>query len=172
MQLDNRKRGSQNVMGKILTISPEKCINCRSCELICSFNKTGGFNTREAAVNVIFYEEAAISVPVMCMQCEDAACMKVCPAGAISRDENGAVLPDLSKCIGCKMCISACPMGNISFSTIQRKIVKCNLCGGDPMCAKICPSGAIQFVEEITANISKKRVLAEKFKDLFAEVKS
>jgi len=159
-------------MGKILTISPEKCLNCRSCELICSFNKTGGFNPKESAVNVLFFEEAAISVPVMCMQCEDAACMRVCPVGAIHRDENGAVLPDPKKCIGCKMCISACPMGNITFSTFQRKIVKCNLCGGDPKCAKICPSGAIQYVEGTTVNLQKKRVLADKFKDLFAEVNS
>ena len=170
MHLDNRERGNQNMMGKILTISPEKCTNCRSCELICSFNKTGEFNPREAAVNVLFYEEAAISVPVMCMQCEDAACIKVCPVDAIHRDKNGAVLPDPKKCIGCKLCISACPMGNISFSTVQKKIVKCNLCGGDPMCAKVCPSGAIQYVEGTTANIRKKKVLADKFKDLFAEV--
>gem|GEM_PF-3194712 len=70
------------------------------------------------------------------------------------------------------MCISACPMGNITFSTFQRKIVKCNLCGGDPKCAKICPSGAIQYVEGTTVNLQKKRVLADKFKDLFAEVNS
>ena len=157
-------------MAKILTISPEKCTNCRSCELICSFNKTAEFNPKESAVNVLFYEEAAISVPVMCMQCEDAACLKVCPVEAIQRDENGAVLPDTKKCIGCKMCISACPMGNITFSSVQKKIVKCNLCGGDPMCAKVCPSGAIQFVEGTSANINKKRILADKFKDLFAEV--
>lgn len=81
-------------MSKILTISPDKCLSCRSCELICSFNKTGEFNPRESAVNVLAYEEAAISVPVMCMQCEDPACMKVCPVGAISRDENGAVVSD------------------------------------------------------------------------------
>lgn len=159
-------------MSKILTISPEKCTNCRSCELICSFIKIGEFNPRESAVNVIAYEEAAISVPVMCMQCEDAACMTVCPVNAFSRDENGAVVSNGEKCIVCKMCISACPLGNISFSPSQRNIVKCNLCDGDPHCAKVCPSGAIQYVDGSTANINKKRIIAEKFKDLFAEVKS
>lgn len=157
-------------MSKILTIFPDKCLNCRSCELACSFNKIGEFNPRESAVNVLFYEEAEISVPVMCMQCEDPACMKVCPVGAISRDENGAVVSDPSKCIVCKMCISACPLGNISFSNVQKKIVKCNLCGGDPNCAIVCPSGAIQYVDATTANMNKKKVIAEKFKDLFAEV--
>lgn len=150
-------------------VYPEKCINCRSCELACSFNKIGEFNPRESAVSVLLYEEAAIAVPVMCMQCEDAACMKVCPVGAMKRDENGAVVPDPQKCIACKMCVSACPLGNISFSSARKKIIKCNLCGGDPQCAKVCPSGAIEYIEGNTANISKKKIVASKFKDLFTE---
>lgn len=157
-------------MSKILTISPDKCTNCRSCELACSLNKIGEFNPRESAVNVLFYEEAAISVPIMCMQCEDPACAKVCPVGAISRDKNGAVTSDPSKCIVCKLCVSACPMGNISVSSVTKKIVKCNLCGGDPYCAKVCPSGAIKYEDATTSNIGKKKIIAEKFKDLFAEV--
>lgn len=157
-------------MSKILTINPGKCLNCKSCELACSFHKIGEFNPKESAVNVLFYKDAGISVPVMCMQCEDAACMKVCPVGAISRDENGAVVTDPNKCIACKMCISACPLGNITFSFVQKKIVKCNLCGGDPQCAKFCPSGAIEYIEDTAANIHKKKVIAEKFKDLLSEV--
>lgn len=158
-------------MSKILTICPEKCINCKSCELICSFHKTGEFNPRESGVSVLYYEETETSVPVMCMQCEDAACMKVCPVGAISRDESGAVAPDPRKCIVCKMCVSACPMGNISVGTASRKIVKCDLCGGNPLCVKICPAGAIRYEEAAVSGKDKRRVIADKFKDLFAEVK-
>lgn len=165
-----RKCGTRMFMSKILMISPEKCIGCRSCELICSYNKIGEFNPKESAVDVLFCERTTISVPVMCMQCEDAACMKVCPVGAISRNENGAVVTDHRKCIVCKMCVSACPMGNISVSTIRKKILKCDLCGGDPGCAKVCPSGAIQYVDSSEANIVKKKAVAEKFKDLFSEV--
>ena len=115
-------------MSKILTISPEKCTNCGTCEAVCP----------NSAVNLICFEEEemTISVPIMCMQCEDAACMKVCPMNAISRDENGAVLPDPKKCIKCKMCISACPFGNISFNAAKKQIVKCDLCVGKPRCAK------------------------------------
>lgn len=151
-------------------ISPEKCLGCRSCELICSFNKTKEFNPKHSAVSVLTYDEAAISVPVMCMQCEDPACMKVCPVGAISRDENGAVVTDTKKCIVCKMCMSACPLGNISFNPVEKKMVKCDLCGGDPNCAKACPVGAIQYKEGTTANMARKKVIADKFKDLFGEV--
>ena len=143
-------------------ISPNKCNNCKTCEAVCP----------NSAVNVITFEEVTISVPIMCMQCEDAACMKVCPQGAILRDENGAVIPDPNKCIGCKMCISACPMGNIHYSTSQKKILKCNLCGGDSKCAKYCPTRAIEYVDGTKANISKKRVIASKFVEIFEDAQS
>ena len=146
-------------MSKILMISPKKCNNCKTCEAVCA----------NSAVNVITFEEAAISVPVMCMHCEDAACMKVCPSGAISRDENGAVVSDPKKCIGCKLCISACSMGNIYYSASLKKTMKCNLCGSDPLCAKYCPTRAIEYVDGTTSNISKKRIIASKFKDLFED---
>ena len=146
-------------MSKILTISPEKCTNCKTCESVCP----------NSAVNVIHFEQPEISVPIMCMQCEDAACMKVCPRGAISRDENGAVLPDPNKCIACKMCISACPFGNISYSYVIKQITKCNLCGGGPQCAKYCPTRAIEYADCTTANKNKKKIIASKFKELFEE---
>lgn len=147
-------------MSKILMISPKKCKNCGTCESVCD----------NSAVNVInFEEEAVISVPIMCMQCEDAACLMVCPSKALSRDENDAVAVDPSKCIGCKMCVSACPMGNINYSPRQKRIMKCDLCGGDPACVKYCPTRAIEFVEGTESNMNKKKIIASKFKGLFEE---
>lgn len=151
-------------------ISPEKCIGCRTCELICSFEKNNDFNPRNSAVSVITYDEAALSVPMMCMHCEEPSCMKVCPVSAIAKSDGGAVLIDSKKCIGCKMCISACPVGNISFNAKEKKLIKCDLCEGDPMCAKLCSSGAIQFVESTSANLGRKKKIAERFKELFGEV--
>ena len=149
-------------MSKILMISPKKCNNCKTCEAVCSND----------AVNVITFEEAAISVPIMCMQCEDAACMKVCVNGAISKDENGAVIVDSKRCIGCKMCISACSLGNIHYNYRLKKIMKCNLCGADPLCAKYCPTRAIEYMDGTVSNLNKKRITASKFKELFEEVQN
>ena len=146
-------------MNKILMISPKKCTNCGTCESVCS----------NSAVNVIDFEEAVISIPVMCMQCEDAACMKVCPTGAYSRDKNDAVVVDPNKCIGCKVCISSCPMGNIYYSSSKKRIMKCNLCDGNPDCVKYCPTRAIEYVDGTVSNLEKKRILASKFKGLFEE---
>jgi Fe-S-cluster-containing hydrogenase component 2 len=160
---------SRKTLAKVLMISPEKCIGCRSCELICSFNRTNEFNPKHSAVSVITYEEAAISVPVMCMQCDDAYCMKVCPVGAASRDASGAVRIDDRKCIGCKMCMSVCPLGNLSYNSVERKMIKCNLCDGNPQCAQICPAEAISYKEGTEANMARKKKVAAKIKDLFGE---
>ena len=149
-------------MSKILTISVEKCKRCRLCEKVCP----------QSAINVIQFTEEKLAVPVMCMHCESAACMKVCPVNAFSRDENGAVVVNPMKCIACKLCISACPMGNISFNSEEKKIKKCNLCGGDPMCAKKCPAKAILYVDSSSAGLDRKTVIAEKLKDSFVESKS
>lgn len=157
-------------LSKILMISPEKCIGCRSCELVCSFNKNQEFNPKHSAVSVLSYDEAAVSVPMMCMQCEEPSCMKVCPVNAISRNDLGATSIDEKKCIVCKMCISACPLGNISFNSKDKKVIKCNLCDGEPQCAQVCPSGAIQYKEGTSANLGRKKVIAERFKELFGEV--
>ncbi len=139
-------------------IYPQKCNNCKTCEAVCPND----------AVNVITFDEVAtVSVPVMCMQCEDAACMMVCPTGAMARDENGAVVSDPRKCIGCRLCVSACPLGNIHYSTKVKEIMKCDLCDGNAQCAKYCPTRAIEYLDSTVANINKKRVVASKFKELF-----
>lgn len=96
--------------------------------------------------------------------------MKVCPTSAIYRVEDGTVSVDAKKCIGCKLCISACPLGNITFSPVEKKVVKCDLCGGEPKCAKLCPSGAIEFRESTPNTLSRKKIIARKFKELFGEV--
>ena len=155
-------------MSKLLIVNPEKCAACRTCELMCSFGRIGEFNPRLSAVTVINYEAALTSVPVMCMQCDEACCLKVCPVGAITRDESGVVAMDPDKCIVCKMCVSACPLGNISYSPASKKVFKCDLCGGDPKCARFCFPGAIQFVDSNEVP-DRKKAVAEKFKDVFGE---
>ncbi len=135
---------------------------------MCSFGHTQQFNPRLSAVTVMDYEAAAVSIPVMCLQCEDACCEKVCPVHAITRSADGAVVMDSEKCITCKMCVSACPLGNISFSPITKRVFKCDLCGGDPKCAKFCPSGAITFVDPVESG-DRKKAVAESFKAVFGE---
>lgn len=136
---------------------------------MCSFSKTREFNPKHSAVTVETFDDVQVSIPVMCMQCEDAYCVKICPVGAASKNEVGAVVINQKKCIGCKMCLSVCPLGNISYNAEEKKIIKCNLCDGDPKCAQLCPSGAIQYNEDTEANSDKKRIVARRYKEFFGE---
>ncbi|MFR1479713.1 MAG: 4Fe-4S binding protein [Hydrogeniiclostridium mannosilyticum] len=60
-------------MSKQLMIKPEKCISCRTCELVCSFGHYQEFNPSLSNVTVMDYEKAAVTIPVMCSNEEPAA---------------------------------------------------------------------------------------------------
>ena len=153
---------------KQLVIKPEKCIGCRTCELACSFGHYGEFNPKYANVHVFEYEKAAVAIPMMCLQCEEPSCMKVCPVKAITRNENNAVVINYSKCIGCKMCENACPLGNISYHPTLRKVFKCDLCDGDPKCVKFCPGHALEFVDTDAIH-DKRAAVSAQYRDLIGE---
>lgn len=156
-------------MGKQLVVDPKKCVSCRSCELVCSFRHNEEFNPRLSNVSVFHYEEECITVPIMCMQCDEAACAAICPTGALARNEEGVISHDASKCIVCKMCVSACPLGNVSYSPAKRKIFKCDMCDGETWCARYCPTGAISVVDPTEAP-SKKQLAADKLMATVEEV--
>ncbi len=149
----------------VLMIAPEHCTNCHSCELACSLFHEEEFNPARSRLEVRTWDENTHSAAVMCMQCEEAACMAICPAGAISEDkETGARLVNSSKCIKCRMCIQICPFGGSFYDTRGHKILKCDLCSGEPQCAQVCPSGAIMYGERSTVNVAKRRLAALKLK--------
>jgi Fe-S-cluster-containing hydrogenase component 2 len=101
----------------------------------------------------------------MCLQCEEAGCMAICPAKAITEDGgSGARLVNELICIKCRMCISICPFGSNSYDEKGRKILKCDLCDGDPQCVKVCPSGALVYGERSTVNITRRLQAAGKLK--------
>jgi anaerobic carbon-monoxide dehydrogenase iron sulfur subunit len=148
----------------VLVITPENCTNCHSCELACSLFHEEEFNPDRARTEVRMWDNAR-SVSVMCLQCEEAGCMAICPAGAITEDKDtGARLVNELKCIKCKMCIQNCPFGCNFYDVRGRKILKCDLCSGDPQCAIVCPSGAIVHAERNTANVAKRQQAVEKLK--------
>ena len=70
-------------MANVLMIHPDKCTGCRNCELACSFEHEGQFRPGASRVQAYTWEREGMSVPMMCQQCDDAACITVCPTGAI-----------------------------------------------------------------------------------------
>ena len=87
-------------------------------------------------------------VPKLCNQCENPACVQVCPVGATYQTKDGVVLIDRKWCIGCGYCIMACPYGVRFFHPVYKVAEKCNFCyhriskGLPSACVQACPFGA------------------------------
>ena len=87
----------------------------------------------------------------VCKHCTHAACLEVCPTGALFRTEFGTVVVQEDICNGCGYCVPACPYGVIDQRKDDGRVWKCTLCydrlgdGMEPACAKACPTDSIQF---------------------------
>lgn len=145
-------------MEKILLFDVRKCTGCKTCELACSLYQTGVCNPASSRRKTIHFDDDILDVPMQCQQCDDPACMNVCPAEAIYLDEaTGAKCINEDKCIGCKMCTIACPFGAITVDPLTKKVVKCDLCSGEPACEKFCPTGAIEYISAHAYDLMRQR---------------
>jgi formate dehydrogenase iron-sulfur subunit len=92
------------------------------------------------------------------MHCNEPDCLSACPVGAYSKRQDGPVIYDPKKCIGCRYCMNACPFGVPHFDYDKGLIAgafidKCSMCtqridvGLEPACVATCPTGALMFGE-------------------------
>jgi formate dehydrogenase iron-sulfur subunit len=149
------------------------CIGCKACEVACkewnrvpedgltltgmSFDNTIGLSA-DTWRHVAFVERGDqagefrwLMSSDVCKHCTDAACLDVCPTGALMRTEFGTVVVQEDICNGCGYCVPACPYGVIDQREDDGRVFKCTLCydrlgvGQEPACAKACPTDSIQF---------------------------
>lgn len=166
-------------MNQFISADINACIGCKTCEVACVLSHKEELTTLETAhfnARLKLTITRDVTVPVMCRQCEDAACVAACPNGALIEQDNSVkVLP--GKCIGCKTCVLACPYGAIEVKMHEEPIIingysfgvkykpeimKCDLCSGNetgPACVKACPTKALSFnkieqLEEIRERVN------------------
>lgn len=145
---------------KRILIREEYCMGCRLCEVYCITQHSPSQDILKAykgkepkPVSGIYFEERGpISFALQCRHCHDAPCLDACFTGAMYRDrENGRVLHNPDKCVGCWMCIMVCPYGVIKLDLKNKKVAsKCDLCveADLPACVQHCPNEAIVLADE------------------------
>ena len=149
-----------------MVIDTTKCIGCGACRLACQNQ-----NDVPASMPFVKFSEAESGtyptaslqvIPSQCMHCEDAPCQKVCPTHATYTTDDGVVLVDPERCIGCKYCMAACPYGSRIQIEATGIIEKCRFCYhdgqvGSPACVGTCVTGARVFgdLDDPESEISK-----------------
>ncbi|MCZ4282492.1 4Fe-4S dicluster domain-containing protein [Kiloniella laminariae] len=161
-----------------LVIDLDICVGCHACAVNCKEWNTGGHSAPltdldpyGADPNGVWFnrihsfevvdednDSKTVHFPKSCLHCDDAPCVTVCPTGAsYKREEDGIVLVDADKCIGCKLCSWACAYGAREYDEDVGIMKKCTLCvdriynenlpeaSRVPACVSTCPVGARSF---------------------------
>jgi len=159
-----------------MVIDLKRCIGCHACTIACKVeNSTGpGIFWGQVSDDEMgtYPQVSRYFLPKLCMHCQNPPCVEVCPTGASYQREDGIVLIDYDKCIGCGYCIVACPYGARSRNhemrgyfgvelTPQEELgykqhqvgvsEKCTFCvhrvdsGEEPACVRVCPTKARVF---------------------------
>jgi formate dehydrogenase iron-sulfur subunit len=150
------------------------CIGCKACEVACKewnhvpedgldFTGWSYDNTKSLGADtwrhVAFVEQSDdesmrwLMASDVCKHCTSAACLEVCPTGALFRTEFDTVVVQSDVCNGCGYCVAACPFGVIQRREGDGRAWKCTLCydrlkdDETPACAKACPTESIVYGE-------------------------
>jgi len=141
------------------------CSGCKACQAACKdrhglavgilwrrvYEIAGGGWAREGgawAPDVFAY-----NLSIACNHCEEPICVEVCPTGAMRRREDGLVLVDADRCVGCRYCAWACPYGAPQYDEAAGVMTKCTFCddlleqGLPPACVAACPMRALESGE-------------------------
>jgi anaerobic dimethyl sulfoxide reductase subunit B len=148
------------------------CSGCKACAIACRDKNNTDLGVRWRRVyevgggdwqqngEVLVDNTFSYFVSSACSHCANPACVPVCPTAAITkREEDGVVLIDRSKCVGCRYCEWACPYGAPQFDAATGTMSKCDFCadylaeGKDPACVASCQMRVLKYgnIDELRA---------------------
>ena len=127
-----------------------KCIGCHACSIACKAEHEIPVGVNRCWVKTVekgtFPETRRLFFPVLCNQCDEAPCAKICPTNALFKRRDGIVDLHSDSCIGCRACMVACPYDQLFIDPDTRTAEKCNFCANRvendllPACVSVCPT--------------------------------
>jgi Fe-S-cluster-containing dehydrogenase component/formate-dependent nitrite reductase membrane component NrfD len=131
-------------------IDLRKCIGCHACTIACKAEHDIPVGVNRCWVKTVekgtFPQTQRLFFPVLCNQCDEAPCLKICPTGALFKRRDGIVDLNGAACIGCRACMVACPYDQLFIDPNTRTAEKCNFCANrienelQPACVSVCPT--------------------------------
>ena len=131
-------------------IDLRKCIGCHACTIACKAEHQIPVGVNRCWVKTIekgtFPDTRRFFFPVLCNQCVDAPCARICPTNALFKRRDGIVDLNGSACIGCRACMEACPYDQLFIDPNTHTAEKCNFCANRvenqllPSCVSVCPT--------------------------------
>ncbi len=157
-------------MAKVFLIDVAKCNGCYNCQLACKDEHVGNDWTPYAKAQpeigqfwCRLEDHVQGTIPKvkihyianLCNHCEKPSCLAACVNGAIYKRDDGLVIIDPEKCVGCGKCAEACPYDAIYRNEALSVCQKCTGCAhlldngyALPRCVEACPTDAMVFGEE------------------------
>ncbi len=131
-------------------IDLRKCIGCHACTIACKAEHEIPVGVNRCWVKTVekgtFPDTRRFFFPVLCNQCDEAPCEKICPTNALFKRRDGIVDLRGDSCIGCRACMVACPYDQLFIDPNTHTAEKCNFCANRvenellPACVSVCPT--------------------------------
>ena len=131
-----------------MVIDLRRCIGCHSCSVACKAEVESPPGVYRSWVKIIekgtYPHVRKFFLPSLCNNCDHPICLTNCPVKATWKREDGIVVVDPHRCIGCKYCMASCPYDVRSINPLKRIVQKCEFCrhrvdaGIEPACVETC----------------------------------
>ncbi|MEW5891019.1 MAG: sulfate reduction electron transfer complex DsrMKJOP subunit DsrO [Pseudomonadota bacterium] len=138
-----------------MLVDVRRCIGCQACTVSCIMENAVPENSFRTIVSTYAVKTGDTTgtyvLPRLCNHCDDPPCVPVCPVGATFKREDGVVLVNGERCVGCAYCVQACPYDARFINHDTGKADKCTFCahrveaGLLPACVETCVGGARIF---------------------------